>query len=117
AVGLLGRVLDGVRREVLAGGCQQEHAGLGVLTSRFPFADLDQFDGGPARMLDVPPFTPGDGASLLAAAGGGWLPETRRRDLVTAVDGHALAVATPARLLAHPPPAARPNPPPARVAR
>jgi hypothetical protein len=98
--------LDGVLREVLTGWCQPEHAGLAVLTSRFPFADLDQFDGGPGRMLDVPPFTPAEGASLLAAAGGGWLPETRRHDLVTAVDGHALAVATLARLLADQPPAA-----------
>jgi tetratricopeptide (TPR) repeat protein len=100
AGGEFGRMLDGTLRDVLTGWCQQPHAGLAVLTSRFPFADLDQFDGGPARMLDVPPFTPGEGASLLAAAGGGWLAENRRRDLVAAVDGHALAVAALARLLA-----------------
>ena len=41
-----------------------------MLTSRFAFADLEGFDGGAARMLDVPPFTPAEGAALLAASGG-----------------------------------------------
>jgi len=95
-----GRLLDGTLREVLAGACLLDHSGLIVLTSRFPFADLEAFDGGAARMLDVPPFTSAEGAALLAAAGGGWLPETGRRDLVAAVDGHALAVGVLAGLLA-----------------
>ena len=100
AGGEFGRLLDGTLREVLAVWCQLDHAGLAVLTSRFPFADLEQFDGGAARMLDVPAFTPAEGSALLARAGAGWLPERRRRDLVHAVDGHALAVAVLARLLA-----------------
>ena len=50
AGGEFGRLLDGVLREVLTGWCQQEHAGLAVLTSRFPFADLDQ-PGRPRREL------------------------------------------------------------------
>jgi len=62
-----GRLLDGTLREVLAGACQQEHGGLVVLTSRFPFADLEGFDGGSARMLEVPPFTAAEG-------GGCWPP-------------------------------------------
>jgi tetratricopeptide (TPR) repeat protein len=95
-----GRLLDGLLREVLTGACQINHAGLVVLTSRFPFADLDAFDGGSARMLELPAFTPAEGAALLAAAGGGWLPEAERRDLVAAVDGHALAVTVLAGLLA-----------------
>ena len=77
-----------------------------VLTSRFPFADLEGFDGGPARMLELPAFTPAEGAALLAAAGGGWLPEQGRRELVAAVDGHALAVTVLAGLLAAHPPSA-----------
>ncbi len=93
-------VLDGTLREVLAGACQLPHGGLVVLTSRFPFADLETFDGDRARMLDVPPFTPAEGAALLAAGGGGWLPEQERRELVAAVDGHALAVTVLAGLLA-----------------
>jgi SIR2-like domain len=100
-----GRLLDGTLREVLAGACQQPHGGLVVLTSRFPFADLETFDGGSARMLEVPPFTPAEGSALLAAAGGGWLAEGERRDLVTAVDGHALATGVLAGLLAVRPPA------------
>ncbi len=101
-----GRLLDGLLREVLAGACQLPHAGLVVLTSRFPFADLEGFDGGPARMLEVPAFTPVEGAALLAAAGGGWLPEHERRELVAAADGHALAVTVLAGLLAAHPPSA-----------
>jgi hypothetical protein len=99
-----GRLLDGTLREVLTGACRMEHGGLVVLTSRFAFADLDGFDGGPARMLDVPPFTPAEGAALLAASGAGWLPEVERRDLVQGVDGHALAVAALGGVLAEQPP-------------
>ncbi|HEV3290078.1 MAG TPA: SIR2 family protein, partial [Streptosporangiaceae bacterium] len=100
-----GRLLDGTLREVLAAACQQPNGGLIILTSRFPFADLETFDGGTARMLDVPPFTPAEGAALLAAAGGGWLPQDQREDLVRAVDGHALATGVLAGLLAARPPA------------
>lgn len=100
AGGGFGQLLDGTLREVLAGVCQQAHGGLVLLTSRFPFADLEGFDGTTARMLEVPPFTPAEGATLLAAADGGWLPEDQRRDLVRAVDGHALATGVLASLLA-----------------
>ena len=87
-----GRFLDGLLRTVLTGLCQRDHGGIAVLTSRFPFADLESFDGAAARMLDVPPFTPAEGAELLNRAGGDWVPESERRSLVSAVDGHALAV-------------------------
>jgi tetratricopeptide (TPR) repeat protein len=104
AGGEFGRLLDGTLREVLAGACQQPHGGLVVLTSRFPFADLEGFDGGSARMLEVPPFTPAEGSALLAATGGDWLAEDQRRELVRAVDGHALATGALAGLLAARPP-------------
>jgi tetratricopeptide (TPR) repeat protein len=104
AGGQFGRLLDGTLREVLAGACQQPHGGLVVLTSRFPFADLETFDGGSARMLEVPPFTPAEGSALLAAAGGGWLAEDQRRELVRAVDGHALATGVLGGLLDARPP-------------
>jgi len=95
-----GRLLDGLLREVLTGACQIPRGGLVVLTSRFPFADLEGFDGSSARMLELPSFTVAEGAALLATAGGGWLPEQGRQDLVAAVDGHALAVTVLAGLLA-----------------
>jgi tetratricopeptide (TPR) repeat protein len=99
-----GRLLDGMLREVLSGACQLPHGGLLMLTSRFPFADLETFDGGSARMLEVPPFTLAEGSELLAAASGDWLADPERRALVQAVDGHALAVGVLAGLLAaHPP--------------
>jgi hypothetical protein len=99
-----GRLLDGTLREVLTGACRLSRAGLVILTSRFPFADLEPYDGDSARMLDVPPFTPTDGAALLLAAGGGWLDENARRSLVRAMDGHALAVGVMAAALAGRPP-------------
>ena len=40
-----GQFLDGTLREVLAGACQQRHGSLILLTSRFPFTDLETFDG------------------------------------------------------------------------
>jgi tetratricopeptide (TPR) repeat protein len=104
AGGEFGRLLDGTLREVLAGACQMKHGGLVMLTSRFPFADLETFDGGSARMLEVPPFTPAEGSALLAATDGDWLAEDERRELVRAVDGHALATGVLAALLAARPP-------------
>jgi tetratricopeptide (TPR) repeat protein len=95
-----GRLLDGLVRDVLIGACLMNHGGLVVLTSRFPFADLEGFDGSSARMLELPAFTPAEGAALLATAGGGWLGEAERREMVAAVDGHALAVSVLAGLLA-----------------
>jgi hypothetical protein len=71
--GIKGRLLDGLLREVLTGACQLDHGGLAALTSRFPFADLETFDGGSTRMLELPAFTPVGGAALLGATGG-WLP-------------------------------------------
>ncbi len=98
-----GRLLDGTLRNALTQLCTGPGGGLVVLTSRFPFADLEQFDGGAARMLDVPPLTAGEGAVLLARSGGGWLSEVDRLELVRGVDGHALAVTALAGALAdHP---------------
>jgi hypothetical protein len=95
-----GRLLDGSLREILTAACRLEHWSLLVLTSRFPFADVAIFDGTTARMLDVPPFTPAEGAALLAAtAPHALLTERQRRELVEQVDGHALAVTAIAALL------------------
>lgn len=100
-----GRLLDGMLREVLIGSCRLQLPGLVMLTSRFPFADLEGFDGSTTRMLEVPAFTSAEGSALLAAAGGDWLPGSERQGLVAAVDGHALAVGVLAGLLADQPPA------------
>ncbi|MFI7641400.1 SIR2 family protein [Nonomuraea sp. NPDC049400] len=101
---VFGHLLDGVLRSILTGLCQIEHNGLVVLTSRFPFADLENFDGDRARMLDVPPFTPAEGALLLRTLGASWLPEQQLTDLVEAVDGHVLAVAALAAAVRERPP-------------
>jgi tetratricopeptide (TPR) repeat protein len=98
--GRYGRLLDGLLRDVLAGACQTDHQSLIVLTSRFPLADLEMFDGGAARMLEVPAFTADEGSRLLSAAGGYWLADSERQQLVVAVQGHALAVSVLAAVLA-----------------
>jgi hypothetical protein len=95
-----GRLLDGALRELLIGACRAEHAGLVVLTSRFPFADLEQFDGRASGMLELSPLTPAEGSAVLARSGAGWLPEQQRQELVGAVDGHALAVSALGGVLA-----------------
>src|SRR6185437_834664 len=61
AGGGFGQLLDGSLREMLAGACRLDHGGLVLLTSRFPFADLEGFDGSSARMLEMPAFTPAEG--------------------------------------------------------
>lgn len=95
-----GRVLDGTLREVLTSACRLQLPGLIILTSRFPFADLESFDGDSARILEVPALTSREGSALLATAGGEWLADPERRNLVAAVDGHALAVGVLAGVLA-----------------
>ncbi|MDQ6946765.1 MAG: hypothetical protein M3256_10990 [Actinomycetota bacterium] len=100
----VGRFLEPIVRDTLTGLCQIKHSGLVLLTSRFPFADLERFDGGTARMLDVLPFTPEEGADLLASEGAEWLPAEERLNLVREIDGHALAVGVLARALSGQPP-------------
>lgn len=98
-----GRLLDGPLRQILTGAARLAHPSLVVLTSRFPFADLAGFDGESTRMLDLPPFTPAEGATLLTAAGVGGLSQQELHRLAQAVDGHALALtALGAVLTSHP---------------
>jgi tetratricopeptide (TPR) repeat protein len=101
---IFGRLLDGALRSILIGLCQLDRAGKVVLTSRFPFADLEPFNGTAARMLEVPAFTPDEGCELLERAGGDWLPREDRARLVLAVDGHALALSALAGSLKNRPP-------------
>ena len=91
-------------RDALSGLCRTSGASLAVLTSRFPFADLERFDGTQARMLEVPAFNPSEGADLLGRTGAGWLDAAEREDLSRRVDGHALALDAMARVLATRPP-------------
>lgn len=101
---IFGRLLDGALRSILIGLCQLNNACMVVLTSRFPFADLEPFNGTAARMLEVPAFTPDEGCELLERAGGDWLSKEDRARLVLAVDGHALALSALAGSLKNRPP-------------
>ncbi len=94
-----GHLLDGLLRQVLTAAARLPHPGLVVLTSRFPFADLAGFDGGSARMLDLPPFTLAEGANLLSAAGVSGLSQEQLQQLAQVVDGHALALTALGALL------------------
>ena len=97
-----GILFDGNLRSILTGLCHSTSNSLAVLTSRFPFADVQQFDGGAARMLEVPSLTPKEGAEVLRF-GAGWLPENELMDLSREVNGHALALEVLAGALAtHP---------------
>jgi hypothetical protein len=95
-----GRLLDGALRITLVGLCETEHDSLVILTSRFPFADLELFDGGAVRIIDVPRLSAEEGSEVLSRTGGAWVPGVERRQLVDSVDGHALAVTALARLAA-----------------
>jgi hypothetical protein len=99
-----GGLLDGILQEVLTYVCMSRHHSLVMLTSRFPFADLEAFDGSTVRLLEVPAFTLAEGSALLDAAGADWLGSDLRREVVSAVDGHALAVGVLAGALASRPP-------------
>ncbi|HZO69177.1 MAG TPA: hypothetical protein VFB74_29660 [Kribbellaceae bacterium] len=94
-----GRMLSGTLRHVLTGVCRLEQRTLVVLTSRFPFADLATFDGTRARVLDIPPLSPDDGAALLQAADPKELTSAECRALAARVDGHPLALSAMAALL------------------
>ena len=74
-----GRLLDGTLREVLAGVCQQPARRAGAPDLPVPVRGSGDLRRRRARMLEVPPFTLAEGSALLAAAGGGWLPDTERR--------------------------------------
>jgi hypothetical protein len=91
-----GLLRDNTLRDVIIGAVEQAHPSLLVLTSRFPFADVAEAAGNTAQILDVPPLTVEDGAALLALQGAEKLSELERRDIVRALDGHALAVRTAA---------------------
>jgi SIR2-like domain len=98
-----GRLLDQTLRTVLIQLCHDQHSGLVILTSRFPFADLEQFDGESARMLDVLPLSNDEAAVVLARSGAAWIPEQQRLELAKSVDGHALAINALAGALADTP--------------
>jgi hypothetical protein len=88
-----GHLLDDMLRDFLTASCRLDHDGLVILTSRFPFADLERYDGNSARVLSVPPLSNHEGSLILAQLGGEWLPKAQREALTAAVDGHALALA------------------------
>lgn len=71
--------------------------GLIILTSRFPFSDLQRFLGKEFYHLDLEHLNPSDGAELLSACGvAGTALE--RQSITTLYDGHPLALRIFARI-------------------
>ena len=61
-----GAFLDRALREFLGGLCVRQHKSLGVLTSRFIFADIERHLGTAFHQLELPGLQPEQGATLLA---------------------------------------------------
>lgn len=94
-----GQFLDEELRAFLDAACRLPHAGLVVLTSRFPFSDLTGFLGTRLRLLELERLSPNEGAQLLArleVGGSNADRDTASRSL----DGHPLALRVFAATLA-----------------
>jgi len=86
-----GAFLDGALRELLVSICSRQHHGLAVLTSRFIFADLEQFAGTAFHQLDLPGLTPPQGAALLSDLEVGGSNE-EREEISERLEGHPLGL-------------------------
>jgi tetratricopeptide (TPR) repeat protein len=94
-----GEFLDDDLRVFLDAACRLPHPGLIVLTSRFPFTDLNTFLGSSLRLLRLERLAPAEGAELLSqldVKGSGQDLEMISRRL----DGHPLALRVFAATLA-----------------
>jgi tetratricopeptide (TPR) repeat protein len=86
-----GSFLDGSLREFLARCCQQTHATLVVLTSRFVFADLERYLGTAFHQLELHGLPDEQGAGLLVELGvHGSLAE--RSAVNSRLEGHPLGL-------------------------
>ncbi len=86
-----GALLDADLYDLLDGACREDHQGLVVLTSRFPFADLTPHLGFGFRALDLDRLSATEGAALLQACGvAGTEPE--RAAASERLEGHPLGL-------------------------
>lgn len=94
-----GELMESDLRQFLDAACRVKHAGLVLLTSRFPFADLTPHLGGGFRFLDLDHLTPDEGAALLERCDVRG-SEADRRTVSEHLDGHPLALRVFAAALA-----------------
>jgi hypothetical protein len=87
-----------VVRRVINDLCRQDHETLLVATSRFPLTDVQVLEGSSVRSIPLLRLTEQEGAELIERGGGRALSEDLRKKIVRALDGHALAVRTAARI-------------------
>lgn len=97
-----GEFLDADLREFLDAACRLEHAGLVLLTSRFPFQDLTYYLGTSMRLLPLGHLSPEGGARLLASLGVEGSARDRE-EVARQLDGHPLALRVFAAALARQP--------------
>ncbi|MGH8896561.1 MAG: SIR2 family protein [Egibacteraceae bacterium] len=97
-----GEFLEADLRELLDVACRDDHGGLVLLTSRFPFTDLDGFLGTSLRRLALNRLNSPEGAALLARSGVGGSEEDRR-EVARGLNGHPLALRVFAAALAREP--------------
>jgi tetratricopeptide (TPR) repeat protein len=86
-----GAFLDGALRELLVALCSRLHRGVAVLTSRFMFADLEQFAGTAFHQLNLAGLMPEQGAALLADLGVGG-SDAERKEISERLEGHPLGL-------------------------
>ncbi|MGH8903415.1 MAG: SIR2 family protein [Egibacteraceae bacterium] len=105
-----GEFLGADLRQFLDAACRDDHGGLVLLTSRFPFTDLEGFLGTSLRRLELNQLTAAEGAALLARSGvvGS---EDDRREVARGLNGHPLVLRVFAAALAR-----EPHADPARLA-
>ena len=86
-----GAFLDGNLRDLLGTVCAHDHPSLAVLTSRFVFADLEQFLGLSFHQLELRGLYPESGAMLLQQLGV-YGSESDRAKVSKTLEGHPLAI-------------------------
>jgi tetratricopeptide (TPR) repeat protein len=94
-----GTLLEESLRELLIAACGPDHEGLVVLTSRFPFADINPFVGDTFRQHELCHLSDEDGADLLKrlhVKG----TEEERQEISRHLEGHPLGLRIFAEVLA-----------------
>jgi len=86
-----GMLLEYRLRDFLDYACRAQHKSLVILTSRFPFADLNPYLGAGLRVLDLDSLTPVEGATLLSRCGVRGT-EAERAIISEDLEGHPLAL-------------------------
>ena len=91
SVATYGSLLEDDLRDFLDSCAREKHKSIVILTSRFPFADLQRYVGRGLRLIELGRLTPNEGAVLLSNCGvkGSFSIRTK---ISRELDGHPLAL-------------------------